>query len=105
MNGIKIIGLGGALPSQTVTNDALGGIMDTSDAWIYPRTGIHERKFCSEEESALTLAVEAGEKAIKDAGISKEEISALLPSDITDEELDNITERIEALIDKTGSWR
>lgn len=78
MNGIKIIGLGGALPSQTVTNDALGGIMDTSDAWIYPRTGIHERKFCSEEESALTLAVEAGEKAIKDAGISKEEISAVV---------------------------
>lgn len=36
---------------------------------------------------------------------SKEEIQALLPSDITDEELDNITERIEALIDKTGSWR
>lgn len=36
---------------------------------------------------------------------SKEEIQALLPSDITDKELDNITERIEALIDKTGSWR
>ena len=48
MKGIKIIGLGGALPSKTVTNDALGEIMDTSDAWIYPRTGIHERKFCTE---------------------------------------------------------
>lgn len=78
MNGIKIIGLGGALPGHTVTNDALGEIMDTSDAWIYPRTGIHERRFCSEEESALTLAVEAGEKAIKDAGISREEIAAVV---------------------------
>jgi hypothetical protein len=36
---------------------------------------------------------------------SKEEIAALLPSDITNEELDNITERIEELINKTGSWR
>ncbi len=78
MKGIKIIGLGGALPGRTVTNDALGEIMDTSDAWIYPRTGIHERKFCSEDESALTLAVEAGEKAIKDAGITKEEIAAVV---------------------------
>ncbi len=78
MNGIKIIGLGGALPSRTVTNDDLGKIMDTSDAWIYPRTGIHERKFCSEEESALTLAVEAGKRAILDAGISKEEIGAVV---------------------------
>ncbi len=78
MNGIKIIGLGGSIPSRTVTNDALGEIMDTSDAWIYPRTGIHERKFCSEEESALTMAVEAGEKAIRDAGISKDEVAAVV---------------------------
>lgn len=78
MKGIKIIGLGGALPSNTVTNDALGEIMDTSDAWIYPRTGIHERKFCTENESALTLAIEAGRKAIEDAGIQKETIGAVI---------------------------
>ena len=36
---------------------------------------------------------------------TNEIIESLLPSDITDEELDSITERIEALIDKTGSWR
>ncbi|MBO5598992.1 MAG: ketoacyl-ACP synthase III [Oribacterium sp.] len=78
MKGIKIIGLGGALPSKTVTNDALGEIMDTSDAWIYPRTGIHERKFCTENESALTLAIEAGRKALEDAGVQKESIGAVI---------------------------
>ncbi|SFG81551.1 3-oxoacyl-[acyl-carrier-protein] synthase-3 [Oribacterium sp. WCC10] len=78
MKGIKIIGLGGAIPTKTVTNDALGEIMDTSDAWIYPRTGIHERRFCSENESALTLAIEAGRKAISDAGIRRENIGAVV---------------------------
>ncbi|ETP72039.1 3-oxoacyl-(acyl-carrier-protein) synthase III [Lachnospiraceae bacterium JC7] len=97
MNGIKIIGLGGALPSRTVTNDDLGEIMDTSDAWIYPRTGIHERKFCSEEESALTLAVEAGEKAIRDAGIRKEEIAAIVVASMSP---DLATPSISALVQR-----
>ena len=78
MKGLKIIGLGGALPSRTVTNDSLGEIMDTSDAWIYPRTGIHERKFCAKNESALTLAVRASEKAIDNAGISRDSIGAIV---------------------------
>ena len=81
MNELKLIGLGAAYPSRVVTNDDLSQQMDTSDAWIYPRTGIHARRFCSAEESAVTLAIEAAGKALAEAesqGVSASAIGAVV---------------------------
>ncbi|HCS68223.1 MAG TPA: 3-oxoacyl-ACP synthase [Oribacterium sp.] len=81
MNEMKLIGLGAAYPSRIVTNDDLSHCMDTSDAWIYPRTGIHARRFCTSEESAVTLALEAARKAVENAeqqGVSREELGAIV---------------------------
>lgn len=81
MNELKLIGLGAAYPSCVVTNDDLSQQMDTSDAWIYPRTGIHARRFCSAEESAVTLAIEAAGKALAEAesqGVSASAIGAIV---------------------------
>ena len=52
----------------------------------------------------ITQGLSLDEQAALDLP-TNEIIASLLPSDITDEELDSITERIETLIDKTGSWR
>ena len=41
--GSVIIGSGRALPARIVTNDELSEIVDTTDEWIVPRTGIHIR--------------------------------------------------------------
>lgn len=81
MNELKLIGLGAAYPSRVVTNDDLSQQMDTSDAWIYPRTGIHARRFCNEEESAVTLAIEAAGKALAEAesqGVPASAIGAIV---------------------------
>ena len=81
MNEMKLIGLGAAYPGRLVTNDDLSLEMDTSDAWIYPRTGIHARRFCSAEESAVTLAIEAAGKALAEAesqGVSASAIGAIV---------------------------
>lgn len=81
MNELKLIGLGAAYPSRVVTNDDLSQQMDTSDAWIYPRTGIHARRFCGAEESAVTLAIEAAGKALAEAesqGVSASAIGAIV---------------------------
>lgn len=78
---MKLIGLGAAYPSRVVTNDDLSHCMDTSDEWIYPRTGIHARRFCTTEESAVTLAMGAARKALADAacrGVSKDAIGAIV---------------------------
>ena len=81
MNEMKLIGLGAAYPSRVVTNDDLSLEMDTSDAWIYPRTGIHARRFCTAEESAVTLAIEAAGKALAEAegqGVPASDIGAIV---------------------------
>ena len=78
---MKLIGLGAAYPGQLVTNDDLSLEMDTSDAWIYPRTGIHARRFCTAEESAVTLAIAAAGKALVEAesqGVPASDIGAIV---------------------------
>ena len=47
MTGLKMIGIGRALPSRCVTNDDLSKIVDTNDAWISERTGIRRRYYCA----------------------------------------------------------
>ena len=78
MQGLKIIGLGSALPGKRVHNDDLAKIMETSDEWIFSRTGIHERRFCEKEESAGTLAIEAGKKALEEAGVPASDLGVIL---------------------------
>ena len=44
MSGIDILGTGCYAPSHTLSNDDLSTMVDTSDEWIYPRTGIKSSK-------------------------------------------------------------
>ena len=59
MKGLRLIATGGALPGRTVTNEELSRTVYTSDEWITPRTGIRTRHWCTEDESAATLAISA----------------------------------------------
>lgn len=60
--GSVIIGSGKALPERVVTNDELGQIVDTTDEWIVPRTGIHTRRVAIEE-----TCTDLGERAARRA--------------------------------------
>lgn len=81
---MKIIGTGSALPKQVVTNDMLSGFLDTSDAWIYPRTGIRMRHVISDEKLE-DLAIEAADKALADAGISASDLDFIICSNVVNE--------------------
>ena len=37
--GFTILGTGSALPKRSVSNDELSEFLDTSDEWIFTRTG------------------------------------------------------------------
>ena len=77
MNGIKIRGMGHAVPSHAASNVDIAQVVDTSDEWILTRTGIRERRYCTEETS-VQLGVEAAEKAIAVSGISPDEIGVCI---------------------------
>lgn len=64
MNNIKVISTGSYTPSKVVSNKELEKIVDTSDEWIYSRTGIRSRHI-SEGETTSDLAYKASLKAIE----------------------------------------
>lgn len=75
----KIGGLGFYVPEKVVTNHDLEKVMDTSDEWIVERTGIHERRYGKKhEETTSTMGAKAAEKAVKKAGINKEDIDFII---------------------------
>lgn len=86
MKGIHILATGRALPRKIMSNHEMSRFVDTSDEWIRSRTGIGQRHVC-EEESCVSLAVEAANdalaKAIKEYGITKEEIGILVVATTT----------------------
>ncbi|MFP4140199.1 MAG: beta-ketoacyl-ACP synthase III [Planctomycetota bacterium] len=78
-----IRGTGYAVPDTIMTNEDFEKIIDTSDEWITKRTGIKERRICSEGESTRTLAVQAARNAIADAGIEADQLDLIICATIT----------------------
>ena len=79
MRNSKIGGLGYYVPERVVDNEELTKYMDTSDEWIQERTGIRSRRYAKKhEETATTLGAVAAERAIADAGITKEDVDFII---------------------------
>ncbi len=85
MEGLQLIATGGALPGRLVTNDDLSRLVDTSDEWITTRTGIRQRRFCAEGESATTLAVTAARQALERSGLSAAQIGCCVCATLSGE--------------------
>jgi 3-oxoacyl-[acyl-carrier-protein] synthase-3 len=75
---VSIIGTGAYLPENTVTNRDLEKIVDTSDEWIFSRTGMRERRIARPDQTTSDLAAGAAGAALADAGIGAEEIDLLV---------------------------
>lgn len=81
--GTRILGIGSAQPERVVTNDDLSKVMDTNDQWIRERVGIVERRFAGEQDTVVTMAVEAGAKAIAAAGLSPSDLDTVIVANCT----------------------
>ena len=76
--GARILGLGAYRPRRRVTNEELAQVMETNDEWIRTRVGISERRWASEDETLVDMAVAAGGKAIAASGLAPDEIDMLV---------------------------
>ena len=72
-----IAGTGSALPEKVVSNDDLAQFLDTSDEWIYTRTGIRRRHVLTHERLD-DLAIASAKQALADAGVSGAEVDLIL---------------------------
>ncbi|EDZ67218.1 beta-ketoacyl-ACP synthase III [Nitrosococcus oceani] len=83
MSYARIIGTGGFLPERVLTNADLERLVDTSDRWIWERTGIKERHVAEPDQTACDLAELAAWKAIEAAAIAPQEIDLIIVATTT----------------------
>lgn len=82
MYKVEIKGTGSFVPANTVSNADISRFVDTSDEWISERTGIKERRI-STKENTSELAIEAARMALKNAGISAEQVELIIVATAT----------------------
>ncbi|MCE5252463.1 beta-ketoacyl-ACP synthase 3 [bacterium] len=83
-DGTTILGIGGYLPSRVVTNEELVvGFPEINADYIYQVSGIRERRWAANGEKPSDMAYKASIDAIRDAGIPKEDIDAIILSTTT----------------------
>lgn len=74
-----LAGCGSYLPKQAVTNDDLAARgVETSHEWVVQRTGIEQRHIAAEGEYTSDLAVNAALKALKNAGMTIDDIDMIV---------------------------
>jgi 3-oxoacyl-[acyl-carrier-protein] synthase III len=76
MRASVLCGIGSWTPPDVVTNDDLAAVLDTSDEWIRRKTGVVRRHVAAPGVATSELAVEAGRRALKSAGL--ETVDALI---------------------------
>ncbi len=74
----RITGVGSYLPPRVVTNDDLALLMDTSDEWIVPRTGIRERHWVEPGVTTSDLALAASQEALAAAGLAAADLDMVI---------------------------
>lgn len=80
---VHITGIGGYLPERVMTNADLEKMVDTTDDWIAERTGIRQRHIIAKDQMTSDLAVEAAKIAMADAGVTIDDIDALIVATTT----------------------
>jgi 3-oxoacyl-[acyl-carrier-protein] synthase-3 len=79
----SISGVGSYVPAKVLTNADLEKIVDTSDEWITTRTGIKERRLAAKNEFTSDLATQAALRAMRQAGVTAQELDLIVVATIT----------------------
>jgi 3-oxoacyl-[acyl-carrier-protein] synthase-3 len=74
----RIAGTGGYLPAEIRTNSDISKLVDTSDEWIFERTGIRERRIASADETASSMAENAARRALEAANLQASNIDLII---------------------------
>ncbi len=75
---VRIKGTGSYVPERILTNRELESIVDTTDEWIYSRTGMRERHIAADHEATSDLAAIAAQRAIENSGLTPADMDMIL---------------------------
>ena len=96
----RIVATGGYLPSKILTNQDLANMVDTSDEWIYTRTGIKTRHIADKTEYTSDLAYKSALDAFKNGNINKDDIDGIIVATTTpDNTFPSVATKIQGLLE------
>lgn len=99
--GVAITGSGSALPTHSLSNEALTQLVNTSDEWIATRTGIRSRRLAAANDSLQEIATQASLQAIAMAGITPADIDLIILATSTPDDLFGSACQIQAALGAT----
>ena len=79
----RIIGTGSYLPEKILANSDLETMVDTSDEWIFTRTGIRQRHVAADGENSSDLALAASRRALEAAGLTPDDLDLVIVATTT----------------------
>lgn len=79
----RVIGTGSYVPERVLSNQDLEKMVETSDEWIVTRTGMKERRIAADDEFTSDMGMQAAQRALKDAGISADQLDCILVATLT----------------------
>ena len=85
--GAVILGTGSSIPVRVLSNHDLEGMVDTSDEWIFSRTGISTRRISGQGEQTYQLASNAARRAMEMAEVTVDEIDLIIVATMSSHKL------------------
>jgi len=83
MSYSRITGTGSYLPATVLSNEDIEKRIDTSDEWIFSRTGIRTRRVAAENETTSDLGAHAAREAMASAGVTPDDIDLIVVATTT----------------------
>jgi 3-oxoacyl-[acyl-carrier-protein] synthase-3 len=84
---VGILGTGAYLPADVITNEEVMANAGVTREWILGKTGISTRRRAAPDEATSDLAYQAAKQALDDAGLRPDQLSLLIVSTITPDEI------------------
>lgn len=78
-----ILSTGSYLPERAMSNAELEKIVDTTDEWIFQRSGIKQRHIADKDQPTSDLAIKAARNALDAAGLSASDVDGIIVATTT----------------------
>jgi 3-oxoacyl-[acyl-carrier-protein] synthase-3 len=75
---VQLTGVGYAVPEQVLSNADLERLVETTDDWIFTRTGIRERRILPAPQTLWSLCVPAARQALAQARVDAAELDLII---------------------------
>ena len=79
----KITAVSHYLPERRVSNKDLEKVVDTSDEWIFERTGIRERRIADKGQATSDLGAAAAKRLCEKRGLDPNELDLIIVATVT----------------------